>query len=90
MSYLRGPMTRMQIRDLMKLVGPAPAQTPQVNQATTYTAGPPAAVVPAQPAAEPTPAPVETQGKPVCHLTTGFAGDHPADLSSSEYARIQS
>ncbi len=25
MSYLRGPMTRMQIRDLMKLVGPAPA-----------------------------------------------------------------
>jgi hypothetical protein len=62
MSYLRGPMTRMQIRDLMEWVGrPAMAAAP-ASHAVPYTVGAPAPVATptSQPVAAPAPAEQES------------------------------
>lgn len=64
MSYLRGPLTRMQIRDLMKQIGRPTAQATQVNQTATFSASAPAAVVPPARQPEAEPAPEETQESP--------------------------
>jgi hypothetical protein len=62
MSYLRGPLTRLQIRDLMQKVG-YPEQPVQVAPVTGYTtATAPAAAPTPQTAPEPTPA--ETKESP--------------------------